>query len=256
MLVDGKRIAEEIYARLDASGVLHGARLGIVCSEPNAVIESFVRIKQRSAERLGVELVRHDVPAAAGIDGMRSAIAKLIPSVDGIIVQLPLPEGMDTDAVLSAIPGTHDVDGIGPAAQVMPPVARAARAILDDAHIAIEGRRAVVIGAGRLVGAPTARMLESGGAVVTVLQRGDSLEVLSGADIIVSGAGEPGLITLEMIKEGAVLIDAGTSEQGGKVRGDADPACAANCSIFTPVPGGVGPIAVAEIFKNLALLRT
>lgn len=81
-----------------------------------------------------------------------------------------------------------------------------------------------------------------------------SLAALKDADIVILGAGEPGLVKPEMLKEGVVLIDAGTSEAGGKLAGDADPACAAVASVFTPVPGGVGPIAVAMIFKNLAQL--
>ena len=92
------------------------------------------------------------------------------------------------------------------------------------------------------------------GADVTVLEKGDSFDTLKDADIIVLGAGEPGLVKPEHIKDGVVLIDAGTSEVSGKVAGDADPACAEKASVFTPVPGGVGPIAVAMIFKNLSAL--
>jgi methylenetetrahydrofolate dehydrogenase (NADP+)/methenyltetrahydrofolate cyclohydrolase len=94
-------------------------------------------------------------------------------------------------------------------------------------------------------------MLRDEGADVQVLTRGDSLDPLGDADIIVSGAGEPGMIRPDMIRDGVVLIDAGTSEQGGKVRGDADPLCADKCALYTPVPGGVGPVAVAMIFENL-----
>ena len=93
-----------------------------------------------------------------------------------------------------------------------------------------------------------------GGNVTTVTLEEGSLEELRDADIIVSGAGSPGLIKPGMIKEGAVLIDAGTSESGGKVVGDASPECANKCALFTPVPGGIGPIAVAMIFKNLSAL--
>lgn len=116
------------------------------------------------------------------------------------------------------------------------------------------GKKATVVGSGRLVGAPAARLLRELGAEVQVLEKGDSLDVLKDADIIVLGAGEPGLVKPEHLKEGVVLIDAGTSESNGKVAGDADPACAEKAALFTPVPGGVGPIAVAMIFKNLFAL--
>ena len=254
MTIDGRQIADEIYARLSARLAQRSAVLGIVCSEPNAVIESFVRIKSRAAERLGVALVRIDVPCGEGTPGVVAAIGRLVPETQGIIAQLPMPDTVDVEAVLAAIPGTHDVDGIGPSARVMPPVARAVEEILSHSSVELAGKSAVVIGAGRLVGAPVAKMVRDSGADVCVLQKGDSLDALKNADIIVSGAGEPGLIRPAMIREGVVLIDAGTSEQGGKVRGDADPACAGKCSVFTPVPGGVGPVAVAEIFENLAEL--
>lgn len=254
MNADGRMLAEAVYTRLDAGGVVRGRSLGIVCCEPNAVIESFVRIKQKAADRLGVTLVRIDVPAAQGTQGVVGALERLVAETSGVIAQLPMPASIDIEEILAAMPGSHDVDGIGTQPRVMPPVARAVKEILSRARVAITGAHAVVVGAGRLVGAPCARMLEAAGAHVTVLQKGDSLNLLKDAGIIVSGAGEPGLISPEMIRDGAVLIDAGTSEQGGKVRGDADPACAEKCSVFTPVPGGVGPVAVAMIFENLAEL--
>lgn len=253
-VVNGRVIADAIYEQLSAKG-LRGTSLGIICCEPNAVIESFVRIKQKAAERLGVSLVREDVGTDMGTQGIVDAIGRLAKQTQGIIVQLPMPESIDLGRVLAALPGTHDVDGIGPDARVMPPVARAVQEILSRSGVEPAGKNVVVIGAGRLVGAPVAAMLGQNGADVAVLTKGDSFDALRDVDIVVSGAGEPGLITPGMIRDGVVLIDAGTSEQGGKVRGDADPACVEKCRVFTPVPGGVGPIAVAMIFENLAELR-
>lgn len=257
MTIDGRIIAGEVYTRLIARrGTLPtNLSLGIVCCEPDAVIESFVRIKSRAAEKLGVTMIRRDVPANAGEEGIIAAIDELARETQGVIVQLPLPQGMDTERVLAAIPHEKDVDGLAPDSPVVPPVARAVREILMREEIAVSGMRAIVVGAGRLVGAPCAQMLESEGARVQVITKEHgSLEELRDADIIVSGAGEPGFITPDMIREGVVLIDAGTSEQGGKVRGDADLTCASKCRVFTPVPGGVGPIAVAMIFENLFAL--
>lgn len=229
--------------------------LGIVCCEPDVVIESFVRIKARAAEKLGVRMVRRDVPASLGTDGMIEAIAALAPMAQGVIVQLPLPAHIDTERVLAAIPLEKDVDGLAPHSPVMPPVARAVREILRGNNVEMRDADAVVLGSGRLVGAPCARMLREEGARVTVVTKETgSLACLAEATIVVSGVGEPGLITPEMIRNGVVLIDAGTSEQGGKVCGDVDPRCAEKSRIFTPVPGGVGPIAVAMIFENLFTL--
>ncbi|MEN9413605.1 MAG: hypothetical protein RLZZ342_692 [Candidatus Parcubacteria bacterium] len=253
MLFDGKQYAEEVYARLAArrADMPDNLTLGIVCCEPDAVIESFVRIKARAAERLGIRIVRKDIPAKEGEQGIITAIEQLAHESHGIIVQLPLPTHFNLETILAGLPGSHDVDGIGGNPRVMPPVARAVAAILEKGGVALEGRTAVVVGAGRLVGAPVAHMLREKGARVQTLVWGDALDVLTEAEIIVSGAGSPGLISPNMIREGVVLIDAGTSEQGGKVRGDADAACAEKCALFTPVPGGVGPVAVAMIFENL-----
>lgn len=254
MILDGRTFSEGVYAELTSRHPVlqKDLALGIVACEPNAVIESFVRIKARAAERLGVRLLRIDVSAAAGEEGIIRAVQELTPKTQGIIVQLPLPGGFDSERILAAIPPSHDVDGISLNPMVLSPVALAVKTALERHAVPIADRNAVVIGAGRLVGAPVAKMLEKAGAHVTIITKDSgSLSMLKTADIIVSGAGEPGLIQPDMIRHGAVLIDAGTSEQGGKVKGDADPSCAEKCSLFTPVPGGIGPVAVAMIFENL-----
>jgi methylenetetrahydrofolate dehydrogenase (NADP+)/methenyltetrahydrofolate cyclohydrolase len=124
--------------------------------------------------------------------------------------------------------------------------------ILQRNNITINGTRTIVLGAGRLVGIPTAAYLQSLGAqVTTVTKESGSLDMLREADIVVLGAGSPGLITPDMIKEGCALVDAGTSEQGGSIKGDAAPECGLKAALFTPVPGGVGPVAVAMLLKNV-----
>lgn len=247
MIVRGKEIAESVYARLPK----RPRTLGIIVGEKNPVIDSFVKIKERAAQRLGVTLVREELLEGANTHEAVAAVLSLSEKVDGIIVQLPLPNQIDVETVLAAIPGEKDVDGISLSPCVRPPVAEAVKEILEHGQCEVAGKKAAVVGSGRLVGKPCARLLEELGASVTVLERGDSLDALKDADIVVLGAGEQGIVQPEHLKGGVVLIDAGTSEMGGKVKGDADPACADVASIFTPVPGGVGPIAVAMIFKNL-----
>jgi methylenetetrahydrofolate dehydrogenase (NADP+)/methenyltetrahydrofolate cyclohydrolase len=248
MIIAGKAIAEDIYGSLKLP---RPVTLGILVGAENPVTDSFVRIKEKAAQRLGVTLVRHELAREAITDAAVAGAALLAGSCDGIIVQLPLPQGINVETVLAAIPPQKDVDGISPHPKVRPPVAEAVNEILARTAIDPHGKRAVVIGSGRLVGAPVAVLLANLGADVHVVTLGDSLEPLLDADIIVSGAGKPGLITPQYIKDGVVLIDAGTSESEGRVAGDADPACAEKASVFTPVPGGVGPIAVAMIFRNL-----
>ncbi len=247
MIIDGKKIAESVYAQLPRKPL----KLGILVGENNPVIDSFVKIKGRAAERLEIELVRSELSDAASTEDAIGAVQLLAQQTDGLIVQLPLPKRLDVEKILAAIPPEKDVDGISAAPRVRPPVAEAVREILEQTGTQVHSMRAVVVGAGRLVGKPSAQLLRDLGADVTVLTHGDSLDILKDADIIVLGAGEGGIVTPDMLKEGVVLIDAGTSEQGGKVQGDADPACVEKAAVFTPVPGGVGPIAVAMIFKNL-----
>lgn len=259
MTIDGRAIAEDLYASLKArrSLIERPITLGIVVSGANPVIESFVRIKRSAAERLDVAMVRVDLPDAASTEDARLAVEELTSRADAVIVQLPLLAGLDTNAVLSAIPKEKDVDAINPDISdadrpVRAPVALAVVEMLKRGNVSVGGKKTVVVGAGRLVGAPSAALLRELCADVTMFTLDEgSIDDLKEADIIVCGAGNPGFIKPEHIKEGAAIIDAGASEQGGVIRGDADPACAQKASVFTPVPGGVGPVAVAMIFKNL-----
>jgi methylenetetrahydrofolate dehydrogenase (NADP+)/methenyltetrahydrofolate cyclohydrolase len=257
MIVDGPAIADDLYKELAArrSRFDHMPKLGIVVTGKDAVIESFVTIKSFVAKHLNVEMVRIDVAADGTTTDVINAVRELAKNTDGIIVQLPLPKTVDTNAALSSIPDDKDVDALSTATgehDVDAPVALAAIEILRRANIDPNGKRAVVVGAGRLVGTPTFQLLKRLGADVSffTLEKG-SIEDLKDADIVVCGAGNPGFIKPEHLKEGVALIDAGASEQFGKVVGDCDPACEKVASVFTPVPGGVGPIAVAMIFKNL-----
>lgn len=234
MIIDGKKIAEDIIA--DIGDSLRGKRLGIVVGVQDAATDSFVKIKTRVASRLGVEVVRGD-------------FVDLVQNCDGIIVQLPHP---DAEVLIAHIPPEKDLDAIGPKPLVRTPVAEAILKVLVRGAVSALAKKAVVVGKGRLVGAPAADLLKELGAHVTVLtQDAGSLAELKDADIVVLGAGSPGLVKPEMLKEGVVLIDAGTSEASGRLMGDADPRCAEVASMFTPVPGGIGPIAVAMIFKNM-----
>jgi methylenetetrahydrofolate dehydrogenase (NADP+)/methenyltetrahydrofolate cyclohydrolase len=260
MIVDGRAIAADIYRSLDISG----RRLGIIVGADDAATRSFIRIKRQAAESVGVEMVERDLPVGSRTEDVIEALRLLAQETDGIIVQLPLAHDVDAETVLRAIPADKDVDGINPSIPyerkpVFPPVALAVMEILVRGGIEVAGKKAVVVGAGRLVGAPTAFLLARAGATVAVVTKEEgSLDELRDADIVVSGAGVAGLIRPEMLRNGVALVDAGTSNPpsgSGRVAGDADPACAEQCSLFTPVPGGVGPVAVAMIFKNLAVLK-
>lgn len=259
MIVDGKAIAESIYGELakEYGKLGREVRLGIVVVGENPVIASFVRIKERAAARLGIAMIRRDLPDSAGEELVTETIRMLAKETDAIIPQLPVPPHMSVKNILSAVPNEKDVDALNPTVPeenrpVHAPVALAAVEILKRCGVTIRGVRAVVVGAGRLVGAPSAWLLRHLGANVSVfsLEEG-SIEDLKEADIVVLGAGNPGFIKPVHLKPGVALIDAGTSELNKRIAGDADPACASIASVFTPVPGGVGPVAVSMIFRNL-----
>jgi len=259
MIVSGKAIAEDIYTELapQFSALSRAVKLGIIVGGASPVIESFVRIKTRAAARLGVEMVRVDLPEGADTAAAIAAVKELSEHTDSVIVQLPLPKEIDTNKTLAAIPPEKDVDALNPSIPddqhaVFAPVALAAVEILKRSNVTIEGSKAIIVGAGRLVGAPSAVLMKRLGARVSLftLQQG-SIDDLKDADIVVLGTGNSGFIKPEHLKEGVALIDAGASESKGRVVGDADPACAEKAAVFTPVPGGVGPVAVAMIFRNL-----
>jgi methylenetetrahydrofolate dehydrogenase (NADP+) / methenyltetrahydrofolate cyclohydrolase len=258
MIIDGKQIAEEILTTLAAqrSRLPAQVRLGVLMSGGDAATDSFVRVKERTAAKLNVTVVRSILSEDTTTEGAVLAAIQLAKSTDGIIVQLPLPSILDVDKIVAAIPSGRDPDALNPLNSfVRPPVAEAIAEIFSRSGISMRDKNAVVIGAGRLVGAPAAKLLRSMGARVTVVTHSEGdVAILKESDVVILGAGQPGFVKPDMLKLGAVLIDAGASEASGRVVGDADPACADVCFLFTPVPGGVGPIAVAILFKNLFVL--
>lgn len=266
MIVDGRAIAEEIYKDLKEK-IKRQKRtpiLSAIAVEPDFATKRYLEIKKRAAERIDAVMNVIELPSNASTGDIVTALKAEIPKCNGVIVQLPLPERIDTQEVLRALPASHDVDVIGSEAHekisakgdAMSPVAGAIEEIVKRHHIDIKEKHAVVVGEGRLVGAPAAKLLSKRGAHVVVTNKDtESLEAYTKvADILVLGAGVPGLITPKMVKEGVVIFDAGTSEEAGKLVGDADPACADKASLFTPVPGGIGPITIAILFRNLTVL--
>jgi methylenetetrahydrofolate dehydrogenase (NADP+)/methenyltetrahydrofolate cyclohydrolase len=257
MIVDGKAFASEILARAKTRAQMLPHPPKVVAlyaplAEENAATRSYLSIKSRRAEDAGCILE------------VRPFVADYA-DADAVIIQLPLPPGLSQREALDALPLEKDADVLSSVARerfargaegaLLPPVIGAIAEIFEKYQIDPRGKRAVVIGRGWLVGEPAATWLMQQGAKVATLDRDSKLgQELQDADIIICGAGSPHLVKPYMIKEGAVLIDAGTSESGGALVGDADPACATKCAIFTPVPGGVGPIAVAKLFENAVIL--
>ncbi|MBI2120045.1 MAG: bifunctional 5,10-methylenetetrahydrofolate dehydrogenase/5,10-methenyltetrahydrofolate cyclohydrolase [Parcubacteria group bacterium] len=266
MNINGKAIAEDIKNDLKevATKLPKRPRLDIIYAGSDPVIEGFLKMKLRASEYISVETQVHRFPASVSQETLISEVRGIAddPNSDGTIIQLPLPATLDTEAVLRSIPPEKDVDVLSSNAlalfesggiSILPPVVGAIAEITKRWRISVTGKNAVVLGNGRLVGKPASIWLTQNGAQVTVLDKtsGDPAQLLQKADIIVSGVGVPGLIQSDMIRERVMLFDAGASEEAGEIKGDADSACAAKCAIFTPVPGGIGPITVVMLFKNL-----
>ncbi|MDO8522955.1 MAG: bifunctional 5,10-methylenetetrahydrofolate dehydrogenase/5,10-methenyltetrahydrofolate cyclohydrolase [bacterium] len=269
MIVDGKKLAEEIKASL-ASEVLKfdkKIRLAVIQVGNDPVTEKFLEQKKKFGSAVGIDVRVYKLSEEISTTKLREKISEVIHVKEntGVIVQLPLPKQINTQYILDAIIPEKDPDTLSSKSiglftsgrsKILPPIVGAVKLILEKNSVEPRGKRAVVLGAGRLVGKPVAAWLINQGAAVTVIDENtlDSKAYTLNCDILISGVGKPNFIKMEMVKEGVIAIDCGTSESKSKVVGDMDPKISEKASLFTPVPGGVGPLTVAMLFKNLVEL--
>jgi methylenetetrahydrofolate dehydrogenase (NADP+)/methenyltetrahydrofolate cyclohydrolase len=265
MIIDGRQLAEdrkkEVFAERSKLGPLS---LGVIIATTDTVTKSYVGIKKKAAEALNISVQEYRLPDTCTEGDIVEAI-KAASVHDGIICQLPIPKGLNFDAIKNDIPLMLDVDVLSDPAfaefekctwPAIPPVPAAMKYVLQRHNVDLMGKNIVIVGKGRLVGRPADVLFRCLGANTKVLVKGDDVAANTrNADIVVLGTGVTHILKPDMIKEGVVILDAGASELGGKLAGDADPACAEKASVFTPVPGGLGPIAVVEIFANLIALK-
>lgn len=266
MLVDGKKIAKALEEKLTTELLFSTPKkVCFVVFGGNTATEQFVKMKSQVAERVGIAVTVKKYPNVKTTAEAVKLVRELgKEDYGGIVVQLPLSAGIDTQTVLDEIPPLKDIDVLGTIAKESyasgkmnrtPPVAQAVWEILEACNVKLTGKKILVAGRGRLVGEPVCLMLKRMKALYDVIDVNTSekekLDLFKNADIIISGMGAPHAIKPDMIKEGVVLIDAGTSEQAGKFVGDIDPACAEKASFMTPVPRGVGPITVVCVLRNL-----
>ncbi len=263
MMIDGKTIAAQIKdeVRNLASGSAP-KRLGIFVVGEHPAIEKFVEKKRAFGVDVVVDVEVLRFPPDVSEDELVAAIANA--THDGIVVQLPLPAHVDRQKILDSIAPEQDVDVLG-AREIervfrrdtmrLPPVVAAVAEIFKTHDVDLTDKKIVIVGMGALVGKPVTLWLQREGFEADIVDKDtpDSTESLLAADVIITGAGDPWFIQPDMVKEGSVLIDAGTSSSAGKLRGDIDPACAEKAALFSGVPGGVGPITVAALFRNLFL---
>jgi methylenetetrahydrofolate dehydrogenase (NADP+)/methenyltetrahydrofolate cyclohydrolase len=270
-VIDGKAVAAEVRARVARGveefvtahdGAVPGLATVLVGDDPASHV--YVGNKRKSTEEVGMRSVHHGLDATISQEDLLALVAALNADdeVDGILVQLPLPEQITQDAVISAIDPAKDVDGLtagsaGRLAQGRPGLVsctpQGVMELLSHAGVEPEGADAVVIGRSILVGRPLLSLLLNANATVTVChsQTRDLAEVCRRADILVAAVGSPRLVRGDWVKPGATVIDVGMNRTESGLAGDVDfEAVSEVAGAITPVPGGVGPMTIAMMLQN------
>jgi methylenetetrahydrofolate dehydrogenase (NADP+)/methenyltetrahydrofolate cyclohydrolase len=265
MLVDGRALAEQVYATVKTAAEARPVppHLTIITCAPNAATQQYLALKKRKAAAVGISVNIIELPETVTTAEAVAVVQRAQMQTDAIVVQLPLPAHLDTDEIINAIPPRYDADGMhydGTAATTVSPVVSAIDTICQQYELLLATQQVVVVGAGRLVGTPAALWAQKRGAHVTVLTKetseAEARAVVAHADVLILGVGQAGMVQPEMVKDGVIIFDAGTSEDGGELKGDADPACAEKASLMTPVPGGIGPLTVACLLRNVVDLSS
>jgi len=270
LIIDGKKIAGQILAGLERRAAVLPFR-PVLCDlvvGDDPVSLSYVKIKQRTAEKIGLGFRLVQLPEDSSAEDVILALQKEQEDKNlcGLIVQLPLPEHLGKDEILAVIDSNIDVDCISPKASQLfysgsadvctPPTAAAIMHILEQQGLDLAKAKFLVVGQGELVGGPVTSLLRAKGyEVATADQETEHSELVRlglAADVIISGTGQGGLVTADMVKPGATVVDAGTSESGADIVGDVDFAGVSRVAgAISPVPGGVGPVTVAKLLENV-----
>lgn len=266
-IIDGKKIRDEILenikrevALLDFTPVFSDVLVG---EDPGSV--QYVNLKKRTAESVGIKFHNANFPKDITTEDLIAEIKKLntIPFMCGLIVQLPLPPHIDRQSVLDAVDSSIDVDCLGRVASekfysgnfvLGMPAAMSSMRILDSLGLDLTTKNITVLGHGPLVGRPVAQLLQQRNLKVEVVtsKTPNKDEIIKNSDIIISGMGQGKYIKGDMLKDGVVVIDAGTSELDGGLVGDVDlESLRENSGYVSPVPGGVGPVTVAMLLQNV-----
>jgi methylenetetrahydrofolate dehydrogenase (NADP+)/methenyltetrahydrofolate cyclohydrolase len=269
-IIDGKAVAATVRGRVADEVASFEAEHGrtpllvtvIVGDDPAS--EVYVKGKHRASEEVGMRSLHHGLPAETTEGELLELVGELglDPEVDGILVQLPVPEQIDPDRIVAAIDPAKDVDGLTPVnagrlAHGMPGLVPCTPAgvieLLSHEGVELEGAEAVVVGRSKLVGVPVARLLLAANATVTSChsRTRDLPAVCRRADVLIAAVGVPRLLGSDAVKPGAVVIDVGVNRTDDGLVGDVDFEAAAEvAAAITPVPGGVGPMTVAMLLVN------
>jgi methylenetetrahydrofolate dehydrogenase (NADP+) / methenyltetrahydrofolate cyclohydrolase len=266
ILIDGKalgaKVREEVAASVAELGHV-GLATVLVGDDPASHI--YIDLKQKAAQHAGIEARDVKLPADTSEEELLATIAEVNAddSVDGLLVQLPLPDHIDENRVIEAIAPEKDVDGITPVnagrlylgrPALVPGTPLGIMRMLDEYDIPLEGAHAVVVGRSAIVGKPIAHLLLQRDATVTIChsRTQDLQRYTLDADVLVAAVGRTHLIAPDMVKFGSTVIDVGMNrdENSRKVLGDVDPGAMEEAAYMTPVPGGVGPMTIAMVLQN------
>ena len=269
--LDGTLYRDEIFAdlaervaALKDKGITPGLATVLVGEDPGS--QSYVKMKHRDCEKLGINSIRKDLPAEISQEEHEAVIDELNAddACTGYIVQLPLPKHLDENAILERIDPEKDADGLHPVnlgklvlneEAPLPCTPNGCLHLLRRFGVELGGTKTVVIGRGVTVGRPIGLMLtrRSENSTVTLCHTGtkDLAAETRNADIVIAAAGQPHMLTADMIKEGAALLDVGESRVDGKLTGDIAPDCWDKAGFVSPNPGGVGPLTRAFLVRNI-----
>lgn len=245
-----ERQARQVRALRQADGIV--PKLAIIKTTDDPVIETYVRMKCSYGEDILVETAVHHVTSGELLETITQLNHD--DAVHGIIIQLPLADKTQTDEAVNAVDSKKDVDGLGKEADFTPATPMAIDWLLAGYNVSLKDKKIAIVGNGRLVGAPLAKLWRTAGHDVEVYDTTTEYmgEKLLAADVIVSAAGVPNLITNNVVKEKAVVVDAATSAEHGKIIGDiAEELRARDDVTITPEKGGVGPLTVSALFDNV-----
>jgi methylenetetrahydrofolate dehydrogenase (NADP+)/methenyltetrahydrofolate cyclohydrolase len=264
ILMDGKALAAKVRARVaEEARALGDLKLATILVGDDPGSEVYIRHKHTAAGEVGIEPIDIRLPADTTQGDVLERVRRLNDDdgVDGILVQTPLPDQLDEAELQAAVAPVKDVDGLHPLnvgllhlgrPALVPATPLGVIALLAEYGIRLEGARAVVIGRSQIVGRPLAQLLTHANATVTVCHS-RTVELARhtlDADVLVSAVGVPGMVTADLVKQGAAVVDVGITRTDAGLVGDVDPGAADVAAFLTPVPGGVGPMTIACLLES------
>jgi len=270
MIIDGKKLADETLYLLGQEIKEKQLKLKLVAIlvSLNPGLKKFVELKKKAAEKIGIDFELRQFPENISNDELMTEVEKVsnLENVSGVLVELPLPDGLDRQKILNKIPEKKDVDVLSEKSEnnffkgnfeILPPAVEAVKIILEKYKINSKNKKVAVFGQGVLVGKPISYWFSKIGSKVFAIDEftKNPKKYSLMADILVSGVGKPDLIDGDMIKEGVIIFDFGYENKEGKMVGDVDfDSVSKKAKFITPVPGGMGPLVVVSVLKNLITL--